>query len=178
MKPETSARPAVIHTERLALRPFMAEDEEDMIGILADPAVSRTYMLPDFSSRAEAARLFERLLYLSGAPDHFIYGIYLHNRLIGFLNDVEINGDAIELGYVISPAHWNRGYATEALGACIDALFSLGFETVLAGYFEGNDASRRVMEKCGMRPAGWSERMDYRGEEKNCVYMEIHAAKK
>ncbi len=169
MRIRTAERPPVIHTARLALRPFIAEDEDAMIGILMDKTVARTYMLPDFQSREEAARLFERLLMLCGQPEHFIYGMYRGDTLVGFLNDVKITEDAIEIGYVVAPEHQRKGYATEAFGACIDALFALGFSTVMAGFFAGNDASRRVMEKCGLRPAGWSEEIAYRGEDRECV---------
>ena len=173
METRTETRPPVIRTERLSLRPFMAEDEDAMVDMLTDPRVSATYMLPDFRSREEAAALFARLTALSGQPGHFIYGFYLRDRLIGFLNDVAFTADTAEVGYVVAPAWQNHGYATEALRACIGVLFSLGFDRVAAGYFAGNEASRRVMEKCGLRPAGYSELIDYRGREMECVYCEI-----
>lgn len=173
METRTALRPPVIHTDHLALRPFMAEDEDAVVAMLTDPRVSATYVLPDFHRREDAVALFMRLLVLSGRPGHFIYGIYLHNTPVGFLNDVSFSEDAVEVGYVVAPEHWNRGYATEVLRACIDALFALGFSRVTAGYFEGNIASRRVMEKCGMRPAGHTETIDYRGRETTCVYYEI-----
>ena len=176
MEHKTASRPAAIHTQRLALRPFAAADAEDMVNILTDPAVGRTYVLPEFSHHEDALRLFLRLMSMSAAPEHFIYGITLRGQVIGFLNDVRIDETGIELGYVIAPAHWNQGYAAEALAACIDALFALGFETVSAGYFEGNSASRRVMEKCGMTPACKSQAIAYRGEERVCVYYEISKA--
>ncbi|MBQ9301043.1 MAG: GNAT family N-acetyltransferase [Clostridia bacterium] len=173
MAGKTAARPPVIPTARLTLRPFRAADAPDMVDLLTDPAVSRTYVLPDFPRREDAAGLFARLLAMSGAPEHFIYGISLGERIIGFVNDVQTGETDIELGYVIAPAHWNRGYAAEALAACIEALFALGFDTVSAGYFEGNEASRRVMEKCGMRPACKSQVIVYRGQERVCIYYEI-----
>ena len=86
METRTEMRPPVIRTERLSLRPFMAEDEDAMVELLTDPRVSATYMLPDFRSREEAAALFARLKALSGQPGHFIYGFYLRDKLVGFLN--------------------------------------------------------------------------------------------
>jgi ribosomal-protein-alanine N-acetyltransferase len=58
------------------------------------------------------------------------------------------------LGYVIAPEHQGKGFATEAVQACIHELFRMGYEHVRAGYFEGNTASRRVMEKLGMQFEG------------------------
>lgn len=55
-----------------------------------------------------------------------------------------------EVGYAIGKKYWNQGYTTEAMGAMIEFLFSLGVHKVIASYFTENIASKRVMEKCGM----------------------------
>lgn len=170
---KTADKPLCIRTPRLVLRPFREEDAPAMTALLLSPEISKTYMLPDLTDPAAAGRLFIRLLMLSHQAEHFIYGIFLKDALIGFLNDVQIMEDSIELGYVIAPDHWNRGYATETLRACIDALFALGFSRVMAGYFYENDASRRVMEKSGMHPAWRTEEIEYRGEVRRCIYFEI-----
>ncbi len=172
MNEKLSRRPPAIHTPRLALRPFIAEDEPAAAALLRSPKIAQTYILPDLSAPGSAEALFGRLLLLSHSPEHFVYGIYLENALIGFLNDVEITGDTIELGYVIAPAHWNRGYATEALAAALEALFALGYAAVRAGFFESNAASRRVMEKCGLRPAYMTQEIPYRGQVRRCIYYE------
>ncbi len=70
-------------------------------------------MLPDFQSEEDAAKLFYRLKELSLSEEHYVAGIHLDHKLIGFLNDVEIAGKKIELGYVIDPEYHNKGYATE-----------------------------------------------------------------
>ena len=45
MRIRTAERPPVIHTARLALRPFIAEDEDAMIGDVSDPQeVDRIYV--------------------------------------------------------------------------------------------------------------------------------------
>ncbi|MBR4442633.1 MAG: GNAT family N-acetyltransferase, partial [Clostridia bacterium] len=109
----------------------------------------------------------------SGDPGRFVYGIDLDGRLIGFLNEVHRDGETIELGYVIHPDWQRRGCMTEALKAAVDALFAMGWSAVRAGFFEGNDASRRVMEKAGMTRVDLTEVIEYRGESHNVVYYEI-----
>ena len=169
----------VIHTDerlqtpRLTLQPFRDEDLAAACALLCSAEVAKTYMLPDLSSPDEAAPLFRKLKALSESEEHFVRGIYLHETLIGFLNDVEIEEDSIELGYVIAPAHWGNGCATEALAAAIDALFAAGFSAVTAGYFEENTASGRVMEKCGMRRIDKTDSIDYRGVTHKCIYYAI-----
>ena len=39
-------------------------------------------------------------------------GIYFGNKLIGFVNDVEVGDEVIELGYFIYSDHQNKGYAS------------------------------------------------------------------
>ena len=57
-----------------------------------------------------------------------------------------------ELGWVLDPPHSGKGYATEALRELLRLCFEdLGLRRVTAGCSADNVASRRVMEKTGMR---------------------------
>ncbi len=59
--------------------------------------------------------------------------------------------DEAEVGYWIGRDYWNRGFATEALSEIIRHCFvDIGLNRVWGSYFDGNDRSRRVMEKCGL----------------------------
>ena len=168
-------KPSVIRTKRLVLRAIRDGDREAMFRIFADDTIKRTYMLPDFDSREAMEKLFQRFIALSEDPERFIYSISLDTRLIGFLNETKKDETRIELGYVIHPDWQNEGCMTEALAAAVEALFSMGYQAVGAGFFEGNTASRRVMEKCGMTPTGETADIEYRGETRRCVYYEIKA---
>ena len=165
---------ATLHTPRLTLRALAPEDVEQALAIFYSDKVKSTYMLPDFPSRDAAVKLFDRLLALSHGGEHLVFGIYLENVLIGFLNDTEVDGGTVEVGYALHPDYWNRGYATEALTAVIEDLFRLGFVTVCAGYFEENPASGRVMEKSGMHRIARTDTIEYRGAQHLCIYYEIH----
>ena len=57
----------------------------------------------------------------------------------------------VEIGYGIDPAFRGKGYASEAMEAAIQWAFANGAQTVIAKINPGNDASRRVLEKVGMR---------------------------
>ena len=157
----------------MILRPFETFDEENMTVILADHTVRKTYMLPDFDSPKDAKPLFDRLMGLSKDNSRFVRCISLHGQAIGFLNDVEIENGCIEVGYVLSPACHNRGLMTQALELAIRELFSLGYKTVVAGAFEENAASIRVMVKNGMTKMDKEEIIPYRGADHNCVYYQI-----
>ena len=164
-----------IRTSRLLLRPINAKDRAEMFQIFSDKCVKKTYMMPDFADEAAMEKLLQRFISLSEAPDRFVYGIDLNGRLIGFLNEVEKDETGIELGYVIHPNWQKQGYMTEALTAAIQALFGMGYTAVRAGFFEGNDASRRVMEKAGMTRVDRVDFIEYRGEKRRVINYEIKA---
>ena len=60
--------------------------------------------------------------------------------------------DHIELGYRLRRSAWGKGYATEGSRALIEKGFvELGVERVFAATMVVNVASRRVLEKSGLR---------------------------
>ena len=62
-------------------------------------------------------------------------------------------GGEVELGYATRPEHRGRGYATEAARALVEwALAQPGVERVVAEFEHDNPASKRVLEKAGLRP--------------------------
>ena len=163
-------------TERLVIEPISLDDEEAVLDLLTDKTVSKTYMLPEYQSREEAAPLFNRLVQLSQDASRYVAGVYLEGKFIGMMNDVEIKDKKIEMGYAYLPAFYDRGFATEAFKGAVDYLLSHGFETVLAGAFSENLASLRVMEKCGMVKQNYTDEIEYRGKTHTCIYYEAQKA--
>ena len=168
-----------IKTERLIIKPYATEDVEGLISLLTNPDITQTFMVPEFESYEQMEELAKKLITFSQVEDttHLEYGIYLGERLIGFLNDCGMEEKEIEIGYVIHPDYQGKGYATEAVKAIIRELFEMGFEKVTAGYFAENEASRRVMEKCGMQQTGITDEEEYRGIQHICHYCEINSFK-
>ncbi len=160
----------VIKTKRLSLHPFEYKDKHNMIDILTNEEVGKTFMVPVFEKEEQKTLLFESYLKLSNSTERFVYGIYLKENLIGFINDVGVENGEVEIGCVISPKFKGKGYATEVVTAVISEVFSCGYSTVLAGAFEGNFASIRVMQKCGMVKIDKEEIIEYRGKKYACVY--------
>ena len=160
-------------TERLEVKSISNADRAAVIDLLTDGVVKQTYMLPDFQSREEAVKLFERLKDLSMREDRYVAGIYLGQEFIGILNETEVSGSNIELGYAILPEFHNHGYGTEALTGAIAYLFDHGFDEITAGAFEENQASLRIMVKSGMTRLDRQEKIEYRGKVHPCVYYSI-----
>ena len=138
-----------MEAEKLTLRPMCPTDQGQILEILTSPVVNKTYMLPDYERSEDAIPLFQRLAELSQNQNRFVRCIALGETAIGFLNDVEIRGGTIELGYA----------------------------KVECGAFEENKASQRVMEKAGMVKIEKTEQIEYRGKIHNCVYYEIRNRK-
>ena len=94
----------------------------------------------------------------------------LEDTCIGILHETEVTEQSVELGYAVLPAYQNRGYCTEALQGAIKYLLDRGCRQILAGAFEENSASIRVMEKCGMVRQEYTDEIEYRGVNHTCVY--------
>jgi len=157
----------------MTLRKLTEADALPMLELLTDKTVKQTYMLPDFENPSDALPLFHRLVQLSRDECHFVRGICVDGNLAGFLNDVEIKNGSVELGYVVHPKYWGKGYATAALKLAIRELFALGHREVTAGAFAENTASLRVMEKAGMTRLDKTDEIEYRGKIHRCVYYAI-----
>ena len=162
-----------IKTSRLTLGAIRECDFESLTAIMKNEEVGKTYMVPDLPTREAEMKLFTRIRELSERNDRYVFGIFLEDKLIGLLNDTEISGKTIEVGYAFHPDYWGKGYATEALSAAIPSLFSAGFDEVIAGAFECNPASLRVMEKSGMKKSNLQGSVEYRGVTHKCVYYSI-----
>ena len=162
-----------IKTNRLIIKSLNINDQKEMIDLLNNKDIKKTYMIPDFDNEEESIKYFNKLLNISSDIKRYLNGIYLNNHLIGMINDVHIENKEIEIGYFIDPSYWNKGYATEALKAMIEYLFSVGFNRIVAGYFEENIASSKVMAKSGMKPIDFTDNILYRNKNHKCRYYEI-----
>ena len=160
----------LIKTKRLELRPMAERDLDSLVELLTDDIVKKTYMVPDFPDREAALATARRIRGLSEDPDRFVVGVYLGEQLIGMMNDPEISGGSIEVGYALLSRFHGQGYCTEAMSAAIGHLFTRGFSQVVAGAFEDNVASLRVMQKSGMRKIDKIDEIEYRGKTHRCIY--------
>lgn len=146
-------------TQRLLLRPWHLDDAPELRERIDDPLVAATtltiphpYSLDDargyIGSRPAA---FER-----GEDVSFAITRRADGRIVGGISlDIETGPRRAEVGYWIAQEVWNQGFATEATAAVFDHAFrDLDLRRVTAYHKPGNDASARVMVKCGMQYEG------------------------
>ena len=161
-----------METERLIIDSIREADKEDYyINISHDKRVLETFIC----RFADTLEDFDYSSY-PGRQDLFAIRLKETGRLIGIILYFDEKEDSCEIGYGIGSAFWNQGYATEAVGRFLEYLFwEKGMRTVYASFFTGNDASRRVMEKCGMSYDHFSEKeLTYLGIDRDLTYYAIH----
>jgi len=148
-----------VQTERLLLRGFVPGDVDALVALDSDPEV----MFHITGGRATSREEIEREVLPA-----FIAGGYwaAEERVTGdFVGWFHLRPpDDPELGYRLRRASWGRGYATEGSRALIDYAFAHGAARVHAETMVAHVASRRVMEKAGMREvrrfrADWPDRI-------------------
>jgi RimJ/RimL family protein N-acetyltransferase len=149
-----------IETERLALRPLSPADLDSLLALDADPEVRRHVDEPAAPTRAEALARMPRLLtrYGDGAEPAFWSAEHrASGAFCGWFHLRPLDDDptSLDLGYRLVRTFWGRGLATEGGGALVDRAFGvLSARHVVGHALESNAASRRVLEKLGLREHG------------------------
>ena len=146
----------VLETTRLHLRLMKLSDLDDLLRIFGDPKVMASFDAAPFR-REQMLRWIERNLDHQREHGYGLFSVILRSEgvLIGDcgLEHMELHGRQVaELGYDFRSDYWNWGYATEAASAVRDfALEVLGLSNLVSLIRVGNEPSKRVAEKIGMR---------------------------
>ncbi len=142
-------------TERLMLRRLTPDDVDDLVALDADPAVMRLLTNGVPTPRAEIEALLPHLLreYDDIGAGRFAAIDKASGEFVGWVALAPHPGRTdLELGYRLRRSAWGRGLATEGSRAAVAKAFTdLGVDRVYAGTMAINTASRRVMEKSGLR---------------------------
>ena len=167
--------PAAIETERLLLQRLRYEDAEEIFYAYASKPDATKYL-----SWATHESIDETRSYLKYSVDSWSFGTdYSYSIrlktgvLIGSIGVVHDNGK-VQLGYVLSPVHWGRGFTTEACGRILSILGTMN-ELYRIGTFVDaeNGASIRVLEKCGLVPEAhlpkWFRFVNQENRPKDCI---------
>jgi RimJ/RimL family protein N-acetyltransferase len=139
-----------IITPRLLLRPATGADRMDLHRLEQDPDVMRylnggrpTPLEPDANEAFLMPRGHADGLWVVVEPQT--------GAFLGWVS-LRLQGEAGDLGYRFRRDAWGRGYATEAASAVLaDAFERRGLSRITAQTMAVNLASRRLMERLGMR---------------------------
>jgi [ribosomal protein S5]-alanine N-acetyltransferase len=158
-RPRSRLLPDVVTTERLAGRRPRLGDAEALAGVVADEAVVPTLWV---DGAPTAGRVHAWLAGDLRHWQHHGFGPYLWADRAdatgailarGGLRHTRVAGeDFVEIAYALVGARWGEGLATEIARASVRAAFDeLVLDEVVAYTLPTNAASRRVMEKAGLR---------------------------
>jgi [ribosomal protein S5]-alanine N-acetyltransferase len=135
------------------MRPFQAEDANDMFLLNSDPEVIKFSGDPPFESPQHASDFIMNYRhYEKHGYGRFSVFLKSTNEYLGWcgLNFNETTRET-DLGFRFLQKHWNKGYATEAATACLAYGFQLGLPKIIGRAVKENRASIHVLEKIGMR---------------------------
>jgi RimJ/RimL family protein N-acetyltransferase len=156
----------ILTTERLVLRRLRADEAGTVTAYKNDPDVNRyqdwdmPYRVMDIAAKIE---WYGHQPW--PCPSSGLHVAIEHNgELIG---DFGVSWDdavqEAEIGYTLRLEHQGKGFATEALAAVVDRVFSEGVQRVTASLDPENAASIRVLEKVGFHYEA-SSRVEIRGK--------------
>ena len=148
-------------TQRLVLRRFTMADVDDLVRLDADPDVMHfiTGGVPTAREEIEKEILPAFLAYYERFEGYGFWAAIEKptGQFLGWFHFRPREGaslDEAELGYRLRKSAWGKGYATEGSRALIRKGFTeFGVQRVVAETMTVNQASRRVMEKAGLKLA-------------------------
>lgn len=156
-----------LHTQRLTLRPWRADDAEFVWDMYSRPEVVRFLgrqpavltELAQAQARVAAWAAFE-------GPLHGTWAIVATGRRApvgtALLKPLPSSGSgepsgATEVGWHLHPNAWGNGYATEAGRRLLEHAWSHGLSEVFAVTYPQNSASQAVCLRLGMTALGLTE---------------------
>ena len=160
MENAVRAGTVAFETPRLLLRAWRETDRAPFAEMNADAQVMRYFQSTLTAEETDA--LLERIRLHFEQHGFGLWAVALKetNEFAGFIGLAVPAFEAhfmpcVEIGWRLAARFWNRGLATEgAASALAFAHNSLGLEQVVSFTAAQNFASRRVMEKIGMRREG------------------------
>ena len=140
----------IMSTQRLALRRFILSDAPVLQALCDNWKIARMTTRIPHPYTLEDARTW-----ISSHDRTFeqekSYAITYDGTLIGAAGLIG-KGNILEIAYWLGEPYWGKGFATEAaVRLCRFSFEDLNAVVLTAGHFDGNDASARVLAKCGFR---------------------------
>lgn len=144
----------ILETERLILRPWEESDAESLYEYAKDDRVGPAAGWPVHTSVENSRLVIKAVL---SDPETYAICLKEDNKAIGSIglmirgqSNLDLSENEGEIGYWIGVPFWGQGLVPEAVRELIRHAFEdLGMQILWCGYFDGNDKSKRVQEKCG-----------------------------
>jgi [ribosomal protein S5]-alanine N-acetyltransferase len=161
----------VIRTRRLTLRPARTADIPAMFEIMSNPDAMAYWSTLPHSSIEQTARWTSWMIDTPKAGVVTDFMVEFEGQVIGTAGFSK----PPEIGYILHPAFWSRGFGREAVSAAIGFGFeALDLTVIEADVDPRNTASLRLLEKLGFRQTGYAERTFKLGDHwADSVYLAL-----
>jgi len=147
-----------VETERLFLRPFRESDLDRYFAIHSTPEVRASLHTPDSFSRddAWAQMAAHRGQWALRGTGQWAIELKTTGEMIGRAGThrpERADWPGIECGWTFDPAHWGKGYATEAGRATVEWAFAAhDVDRLFSVILPANQPSQAVAERLGFTP--------------------------
>ncbi len=160
----------LIRTNRLLLRPALSEDVDAFHSILSDERAMAYWSTSPHQTIAETREWVSAMISIEPKVGED-FAIEHSGRVIGKVGLYNFP----EVGFILHPDVWGRGYALEALRPVIDRAFSVHrLPSVNADVDPRNGASLRVLTRLGFKEVGRASRTWFVGGEWcDSVYLSL-----
>jgi RimJ/RimL family protein N-acetyltransferase len=159
-----------LRTKRLLLRPATPDDLEAFHGILKDARAMAYWSTAPHGDIAETRKWLASMIDIDPSQgEDFV--IDLNGRLIGKAGLYRYP----EIGFILHPDEWGKGYAREALHAVLTRAFGVHhLPRVEADVDPRNDSSLRLLTRLGFREIRRASRTwKIGGKWCDSVYLEV-----
>lgn len=163
-----------IRTERLLLRPAKACDLQAFHTILSDRDATAYWSTPPHTDIAETQAWLDAMLAIDPTQGEDVV-IEHEGRVIGKAGLFAFP----EIGFILHPDAWGKGFAGEALRPVLDRAFAVhDLPTVEADVDPRNTASLRLLRRMGFEETGRESRTLKIGDEWcDSVYLSLNNPK-
>ena len=135
--------------KRLNLIKFIEDDFDDYFSLVSNQQVMA--QITEYAIPFEEAQLnFQKLLIRNNKYDHYgsykIYGSSKNEFIgLGHLTLDEDNNEVAEIGYMIKPEYWGKGYGGEIAKLLIEKAKKVELKSIKAIIDPDNIASRKIL---------------------------------
>jgi ribosomal-protein-alanine N-acetyltransferase len=167
----------IAESERLLYREIIPEDSNDLFLLDTNPEVHRFLGNNTFKFIGQTHEMIAniRQQYVNNGIGRWATiektsGIFIGWSGLKFITTIENNRtNFYDVGYRLLPKYWGKGYASEATATALTYGFlKMNLNEIIGTCHEENSASRRVLEKNGLK---FSEK--YKWKDLICDWLSI-----
>jgi [ribosomal protein S5]-alanine N-acetyltransferase len=154
--------------EKYQIREFQLNDADAIVKNANNIEVSK-YMRDSFPYPYAKENAVQWINFVKKNYSNLSFAISDESEVIGGIGAVpqtDVHRFSAEVGFWLGQLHWNKGIISKALPVFCNYLFTnFNFNRLFANVFEGNEASKKVLEKTGFVLEGAMRKSVFKGNK-------------